>query len=194
MKKQKAEHYPLPVGCTPYRPSFSLGLWLTALQYLTIFLSMEIPACIALGIVTEPSVGILLGILLPIGTGMAFCLAWPLAALIGRCSAPRAGIWEGRLYLTNRKRSIPLSDIRAWELYLGHFSKHRLDPPRLTIHLPNNDDFEITRPSLRLLRDIRRAAPQAAFSANWKDTFLLFGIIGFAGGVIFAAVLLLKGL
>ena len=50
------------------------------------------------------------------------------------------------------------------------------------------------RPSLRLLRDIRRAAPQAAFSANWRDTFLLFGIIGFAGGVIFAAVLLLKGL
>lgn len=192
MKKKKKPFYPLPADCTPCRPSFSLGLWITALETMLIVGPMLIPASIALGIITEPKVCIILATVLPFATVTPFGLAWPIAALIGRLSAPVAGISEGRLYVTDRPRSIPMAEIVSLDLYLGYFSKTRTEPPRLTIHLPCNDTFEMIRPSLRLIRAIRRAAPKATFSANWKDRFGFLVIAGFVGGVIIAAFLLLK--
>lgn len=36
MKKKKKPFYPLPADGAPYRPSFSLGLWITALEAMLI--------------------------------------------------------------------------------------------------------------------------------------------------------------
>lgn len=191
MKKNK-ESYPLPEEGSLYRPSYSLGLWLTALHALSIIIPMSVPASVGLAIATEPFVALLVVIIMPVGILVPFMIAWPVAALIGRCHRPHACLSEGRLYLTDRKRAVSVADITALELYLGCFSKHHPRPPRLTLRLPHNDTFEITRPSLRLLRDIRRAAPKAAFSANWKDTLLFESIAGFVGGVVVAVVLLVK--
>ena len=192
MKKKKKTFYPLPADGAPYRPSFSLGLWITALEAMLIVIPMLIPTSIALGIITEPKVGIILAIVFPIATVTNFGLAWPIAALIGRLSSPVAGIVEDRLYVTDRPRSVPMAEIVSLRLDLGHFSKTRTEPPRLTIHLPCNDTFEMIRPSLRLIRSIRRAAPKAAFSVNWKERFGFLAIAGFVGGLIIAAFLLLK--
>ena len=77
-------------------------------------------------------------------------------------------------------------------MYLGYFSQKRTEPPRLTIHLPCDDAWEVIRPSLRLIRAIRRAAPKATFSANRKDRFGLLVIASFVVGLIIAAFLLPK--
>ena len=190
MKKNKQASSPLPADCVRYRPSYSLGLWITALEAMCIVFPMLLPASVALGIETAPKVGIIIAAIVPLATAVAFGSVWPVAALIGRLSSPSTGVYEGRLYVTDRPRHVPMAEIVSLHLYLGYFSKTRTEPPRLTIRLPCNDTFEVVRPSLRLLRHIRRAAPRATFTVDWKGRFGFLCIAGFAGGVLIAAILL----
>ena len=76
------------------------------------------------------------------------------------------------------------------DLYLGYQGRSTSQPPRLTISLPYDDTFEITRPSIRFLRILRGSLPQVRFTVDWKHRIWWSGGIGLVGGMILGIVIL----
>ena len=76
------------------------------------------------------------------------------------------------------------------DLYLGYQGRSTSQPPRLTISLPYDDTFEITRPSIRFLRILRGSLPQVRCTVDWKHRIWWSGGIGFVGGMIVGIVIL----
>lgn len=189
--KKKKPYIPLPEGCEAFRGSWILGLTVTFGEIALVFLGIFIPVSVCAALKEhDPSfcafillVAVLL--LMAYGTCAALVLLFSYTF-----SKHRVGILNGQIYMTNRKRSIPMENIHSIDLYLGDQSRTSSRPPRLTISLPYDDTFEITRPSIRFLRILRRSLPQVRFTVDWKHRIWWSGGIGLVGGVVLGIVIL----
>ena len=189
--KKKRTYIPLPEGCEAFRGSWILGLTVTFGEIALIFLGIFIPVSICAALKEhDPSFCafiLLVAILLLMVYGLCAILVLIFSRTFGK---PRFGILNGRIYMTNRKRSIPIEDIRSMDLYLGYQARSYSRPPLLTISLPYDDTFEIIRPSIRFLRILRGSLPQVRFTVDWKHRIWWSGGIGLVGGVILGIVIL----
>ena len=147
MKKKKT-YIPLPEGCDTFRSSRLLGLTVTFGEIILIFLGIFIPVTICAALKEHNPFYCLLILLISVLLLMDYGICAALVLLFSHSfGKPRVGILNGRIHMTDRKRSIPIKDIRSMDLYLGYSGKFYSRPPRLTISLPYDDTFEITRPS-----------------------------------------------
>lgn len=190
MKKEK-NCVPLPEGCETFRGSWILGLTVTFGEIALIFLGIFIPVSICAALIEhDPSFCafiLLVAILLLMVYGLCATLVLIFSRTFGK---PRVGILDGQIYLTDRKRSIPMERMISMDLYLGYQGRSMSQPPRLTISLPYDDTFEIIRPSIRFLRILRGSLPQVRFTVDWKHRIWWSGGIGLVGGMILGIVIL----
>ena len=190
MKKEK-NCVPLPEGCETFRGSWILGLTVTFGEIALIFLGIFIPVSICAALREhDPSFCafiLLVAILLLMVYGLCATLVLIFSRTFGK---PRVGILDGQIYLTDRKRSIPMERMISMDLYLGYQGRSMSQPPRLTISLPYDDTFEIIRPSIRFLRILRGSLPQVRFTVDWKHRIWWSGGIGLVGGMILGIVIL----
>ena len=190
--KKKKPYIPLPDGCEGFRASGIVGLTAGCLDATMLLISLLFPVMLCLALKEQDARQILL-ILLPIP--LLICVYVPISCIVLLFSRlfgkPCVGIFEGRIYMTNWRRSIPMKDICSIDLFLGSYSRrHTAQPAQLTITLPHDETFVITRPSLRFLRALRKALPHVDFSVDWKYRVWITGGIGLIGGVIFGIVVL----
>ena len=190
MKKKKT-YSPLPEGCDTFRSSRLLGLTVTFGEIILIFLGIFIPVTICAALKEHNPLYCLLILLISVLLLMDYGICAALVLLFSHSfGKPRVGILNGRIHMTDRKRSIPIKDIRSMDLYLGYSGKFYSRPPRLTISLPYDDTFEITRPSIRFLRILRKSLPHVEFTMDWKHRVWWIGGLSFVGGVILGIVIL----
>ena len=190
MKKEK-NHIPLPEGCEAFRGSWILGLTVTFGEIALVFLGIFIPVTICAALKEHNPLYCLLILLISVLLLMDYGICAALVLLFSHTlGKPRMGILDGQIYLTNRKRSIPIERIASMDLYLGYQGRSTSQPPRLTVSLPYDDTFEITRPSIRFLRILRGSLPQVRFTVDWKHRIWWSGGIGLVGGVILGIVIL----
>ena len=190
MKKEKT-YIPLPEGCDTFRSSRLLGLTVTFGEIILIFLGIFIPVTICAALKEHNPLYCLLILLISVLLLMDYGICAALVLLFSHSfGKPRVGILNGRIHMTDRKRSIPIKDIRSMDLYLGYSGKFYSRPPRLTISLPYDDTFEITRPSIRFLRILRKSLPHVEFTMDWKHRVWWIGGLSFVGGVILGIVIL----
>ena len=189
--KKKKPFIPLPEGCEAFRASWMLGLTVTFGEIALVFLGIFIPVSICAALKEhDPSFCafiLLVAVLLLMAYGICATLVLLFSLTFGK---PRVGSLDGQIYMTNRKRSIPIEDIRSIDLYLGYQARSYSRPPCLTISLPYDDVFEITRPSIRFLRILRKSLPQVKFTVDWKHRVWWSGGIGLIGGMILGIVIL----
>ena len=187
----KKKYIPLPEGCDTFRSSRLLGLTVAFGEIVLIFLGIFIPVTICAALKEHNPLYclliLLISVLLLIDYGICAALVLLFSHSFGK---PRVGILNGRIHMTDRKRSIPIKDIRSMHLYLGYSGKFYSRPPRLTISLPYDDTFEITRPSIRFLRILRKSLPHVEFTMDWKHRVWWIGGLSFIGGVILGIVIL----
>ena len=191
MKKKKT-YIPLPEGCEAFRGSGIVGLTAGCLDVTLLLTALFLPVLLCLAL-QEQNARHLLLILLPIL--LLICDYVPLSCIVLLLSRlfvkPRVGILDGRIYMTNSRRSIPMAEIRSMELFLGSYSRRRTaQPAHLTVTLPNDETFVISHPSPRLLRTLRRSLPDVHFTVNWKYRVWINGGIGLIVGVILGIVIL----
>ena len=187
----KKKYIPLPEGCDTFRSSRLLGLTVTFGEIILIFLGIFIPVTICAALKEHNPLYCLLILLISVLLLMDYGICAALVLLFSHSfGKPRVGILNGRIHMTDRKRSIPIKDIRSMDLYLGYSGKFYSRPPRLTISLPYDDTFEITRPSIRFLRILRKSLPHMKFTVDWKHRILWSGGIGLVGGVVLGIVIL----
>lgn len=190
MKKKKT-HIPFPEGCDTFRSSRLLGLTVAFGEIILIFLGIFIPITICAALKEHNPLYCLLILLISVLLLMDYGICAALVLLFSHSfGKPRVGILNGRIHMTDRKRSIPIKDIRSMDLYLGYSGKFYSRPPRLTISLPYDDTFEITRPSIRFLRILRKSLPHVEFTMDWKHRVWWIGGLSFVGGVILGIVIL----
>ena len=190
MKKEKT-YIPLPEGCDTFRSSRLLGLTVAFGEIILIFLGIFIPITICAALKEHNPLYCLLILLISVLLLMDYGICAALVLLFSHSfGKPRVGILNGRIHMTDRKRSIPIKDIRSMDLYLGYPGKFYSRPPRLTISLPYDDTFEITRPSIRFLRILRKSLPHVEFTMDWKHRVWWIGGLSFVGGVISGIVIL----
>ena len=190
MKKKKT-HIPFPEGCDTFRSSRLLGLTVAFGEIILIFLGIFIPITICAALKEHNPLYCLLILLISVLLLMDYGICAALVLLFSHSfGKPRVGILNGQIYLTDRKRSIPIERIVSLDLYLGYQGRSTSQPPRLTVSLPYDDTFEITRPSIRFLRILRRSLPQVRFTVDWKHRIWWSGGIGLVGGVISGIVIL----
>ena len=190
MKKEKT-YIPLPEGCDTFRSSRLLGLTVAFGEIILIFLGIFIPITICAALKEHNPLYCLLILLISVLLLMDYGICAALVLLFSHSfGKPRVGILNGRIHMTDRKRSIPIKDIRSMDLYLGYSGKFYSRPPRLTISLPYDDTFEITRPSIRFLRILRKSLPHVEFTMDWKHRVWWIGGLSFVGGVILGIVIL----
>lgn len=191
MKKKKT-YIPLPEGCETFRGSGIVGLTAACLDATLLLTALFLPVLLCLALQEQNARHFLL-ILLPIPLLICVyipvgCIVLLLSRLFGR---PRVGILDGRIYMTNSRRSIPMAEIRSMELFLGSYSHRRtVQPTHLTVTLPHDETLVISHPSPRLLRTLRRSLPDVQFTVNWKYRVWINGGIGLVGGVILGIVIL----
>ena len=191
MKKKKT-YVPLPEGCDAFRGSGIVGLTAGCLDVTLLLTALFLPVLLCLAL-QEQNARHLLLILLPILLLICdyvplSCIVLLLSRLVGK---PRVGILDGRIDMTNSRRSIPMAEIRSMELFLGSYSRRRTaQPAHLTVTLPHDETFVISHPSPRLLRTLRRSLPDVHFTVNWKYRVWINGGIGLIGGVILGIVIL----
>lgn len=190
MKKEK-NNIPLPEGCEAFRGSWILGLTVTFGEIALVFLGIFIPVSICAALKEhDPSFCafiLLVAVLLLMAYGTCAALVLIFSHTLGK---PRVGILDGQIFLIDRKRSIPIERIVSMDLYLGYQGRSTSQPPRLTISLPYDDTFEITRPSIRFLRILRKSLPHVEFTMDWKHRVWWIGGLSFVGGVILGIVIL----
>ena len=190
MKKKKT-YISLPEGCEAFRGSWILGLTVTFGEIALVFLGIFIPVSVCAALKEHNPFYclfiLLISVLLLMDYGICAALVLLFSHTLGK---PRVGILDGQIYLTNRKRSIPIERIVSLDLYLGYQGRSTSQPPRLTVSLPYDDTFEITRPSIRFRRILRRSLPQVRFTVDWKHRIWWSGGIGLVGGVILGIVIL----
>ena len=190
MKKKKT-YIPLPEGCEAFRGSWILGLTVTFGEIALVFLGIFIPVSICAALKEHNPLYCLLILLISVLLLMDYGICAALVLLFSHTlGKPRVGILDGQIYLIDRKRSIPIERIVSMDLYLGYQGRSTSQPPRLTISLPYDDTFEITRPSIRFLRILRGSLPQVRFTVDWKHRIWWSGGIGLVGGVILGIVIL----
>ena len=190
MKKEK-NHIPLPEGCEAFRGSWILGLTVAFGEIILIFLGIFIPITICAALKEHNPLYCLLILLISVLLLMDYGICAALVLLFSHSfGKPRVGILDGQIYLTDRKRSIPIERIVSLDLYLGYQGRSTSQPPRLTVSLPYDDTFEIIRPSIRFLRILRGSLPQVRFTVDWKHRIWWSGGIGLVGGVILGIVIL----
>ena len=190
MKKKKT-YISLPEGCEAFRGSWILGLTVTFGEIALVFLGIFIPVSICAALKEHNPLYCLLILLISVLLLMDYGICAALVLLFSHTlGKPRMGILDGQIYLTDRKRSIPIERIVSLDLYLGYQGRSTSQPPRLTVFLPYDDTFEITRPSIRFLRILRRSIPQVRFTVDWKHRIWWSGGIGLVGGVILGIVIL----
>ena len=190
MKKKKT-YIPLPEGCEACRGSWILGLTVTFGEIALVFLGIFIPVSICAALKEHNPLYCLLILLISVLLLMDYGICAALVLLFSHTlGKPRVGILDGQIYLIDRKRSIPIERIVSMDLYLGYQGRSTSQPPRLTISLPYDDTFEITRPSIRFLRILRGSLPQVRFTVDWKHRIWWSGGIGLVGGVILGIVIL----
>lgn len=184
MKKKKT-YIPLPEGCDTFRSSWILGLTVASLDMAMLGIAMCIPFSLCFAWDARDS-RLLFIMLIPLLLLILFySLIGGIVLLFSRLlGKPRVGILDGQIHLTDRKRSIPLERIVSIDLYLGYQGRSSSQPPKVTLSLPHEDTFEITRPSIRLLRILRASCPRARFTMDWKEHVRWNGGIGLVGGVI----------
>ena len=191
MKKKKT-YIPLPEGCETFRGSGIVGLTAVFLDATLLLTALFLPVLLCLALQRQDARHLLL-ILLPIPLLVCdyvpvSCIVLLLSRLFGR---PHVGILDGRIYMTNSRRSIPMAEIRSMELFLGSYSRRRkVQPANLTVTLPHDETLVISHPSPRLLRTLRRSLPDVQFTVNWKYRVWINGGIGLIGGVILGIVIL----
>ena len=191
MKKKKT-HIPLPEGCEAFRGSGIVGLTAVFLDATLLLTALFLPVLLCLALQRQDARHLLL-ILLPIPLLicdyiLVGCIVLLLSRLFGR---PRVGILDGRIYMTNSRRSIPMAEIRSMELFLGSYSRRRkAQPAHLTVTLPHDETLVISHPSPRLLRALHRSLPNVQFTVNWKYRVWINGGIGLIVGVILGIVIL----
>ena len=182
---------PLPEGCDTFRSSRLLGLTVAFGEIILIFLGIFIPITICAALKEHNPLYCLLILLISVLLLMDYGICAALVLLFSHTlGKPRVGILDGQIYLTDRKRSIPIERIVSMDLYLGYQGPSTSQPPCLTISLPYDDTFEITRPSIRFLRILRGSLPQVRFTVDWKHRIWWSGGIGLVGGVILGIVIL----
>lgn len=187
----KKKYIPLPEGCEAFRGSWILGLTVTFGEIALVFLGIFIPVTICAALKEHNPLYCLLILLISVLLLMDYGICAALVLLFSHSfGKPRVGILNGRIHMTDRKRSIPIKDIRSMDLYLGYSGKFYSRPPRLTISLPYDDTFEITRPSIRFLRILRKSLPHVEFTMDWKHRVWWIGGLSFVGGVILGIVIL----
>ena len=191
MKKKKT-YIPLPEGCEAFRGSGIVGVTAACLDATLLLTALFLPVLLCLALQEQDAHNLLL-ILLPIP--LMICVYVPVSCIVLLVSylfgKPRVGILDGRIYLTDRKRSFPMAEIRSMELFLGNYSRVRTaQPANLTITLPHNETLVISHPSTRFLRALRRSLPDVRFTVNWKYRVWINGGIGLIGGVILGSVIL----
>ena len=191
MKKKKT-YIPLPEGCEAFRGSGIVGLTAGCLDVTLLLTALFLPVLLCLAL-QEQNARHLLLILLPIL--LLICDYVPLSCIVLLLSRlfvkPRVGILDGRIYMTNSRRSIPMAEIRSMELFLGSYSRRRTaQPAHLTVTLPHDETFVTSHPSPRLLRTLRRSLPDVHFTVNWKYRVWINGGIGLIVGVILGIVIL----
>ena len=191
MKKKKT-HIPLPEGCETFRGSGIVGLTAACLDATLLLTALFLPVLLCLALQRQDARHLLL-ILLPIP--ILICVYVPVSFIVLLLSRlfvkPRVGILDGRIYMTNSRRSIPMAEIRSMELFLGSYSRRRTaQPANLTVTLPHNETLVISHPSTRFLRTLRRSLPDVQFTVNWKYRVWINGSIGLTGGVILGIVIL----
>ena len=191
MKKKKT-YIPLPEGCEAFRGSGIVGLTAACLDATLLLTALFLPVLLCLALQEQNARHFLL-ILLPIP--LLICVYIPVGCIILLLSRlfvkPRVGILDGQIYMTNRRRSIPMAEIRSMELFLGNYSHRRTaQPVHLTVTLPHDETLGISHPSPRLLRTLRRSLPDVQFTVNWKYRVWINGGIGLIGGVILGIVIL----
>ena len=190
MKKKKT-YISLPEGCEAFRGSWILGLTVTFGEIALVFLGIFIPVSVCAALKEHNPLYCLLILLISVLLLMDYGICAALVLLFSHTlGKPRVGILDGQIYLTHRKRSIPIERIVSMDLYLGYQGRSTSQPPRLTVSLPYDDTFEITRPSIRFLRILRRSLPQVRFTVDWKHRIWWSGGIGLLGGVILGIVIL----
>lgn len=187
----KKKYIPLPEGCDTFRTSRLLGLTVTFGEIILIFLGIFIPVTICAALKEHNPfyclLILLISVLLLMDYGICAALVLLFSHTLGK---PRVGILDGQIYLIDRKRSIPIERIVSMDLYLGYQGRSTSKPPRLTVSLPYDDTFEITRPSIRFLRILRKSLPHVEFTMDWKHRIWWSGGIGLVGGVILGIVIL----
>ena len=189
--KKKKPYIPLPDGCEGFRASWILGLTVAFGEIALILLGIFIPVSVCAALKEHNPFYCLFILLVSILWLLAYGTCAALVHLVSHTfGKPCVGILDGRIYLTNRKRFVPIDHIVSVDLYLGYHGRYSSQPPQLTISLPHDDTFEITRPSIRFLRILRRSCPQAKFSVDWKQRIWWSGGIGLIGGVILGVVIL----
>ena len=191
MKKKKT-HIPFPEGCETFRGSGIVGLTAGCLDATLLLTALFLPVLLCLALQRQDARHFLL-ILLPIP--LLICVYVPVSCIVLLLSRlfvkPRVGILDGRIYMTNSRRSIPMAEIRSMELFLGSSSHRRTaQPTHLTVTLPHDETLVISHPSPRLLRTLRRSLPDVQFTVNWKYRVWINGGIGLIGGVILGIVIL----
>ena len=190
MKKKKT-YIPLPEGCDTFRSSRLLGLTVTFGEIILIFLGIFIPVTICAALKEHNPFYCLLILLISVLLLMDYGICAALVLLFSHSfGKPRVGILDGQIYLIDRKRSIPIERIVSMDLYLGYQGRFTSKPPRLTVSLPYDDTFEITRPSIRFLRILRKSLPHVEFTMDWKHRVWWIGGLSFVGGVILGIVIL----
>ena len=191
MKKKKT-HIPLPEGCETFRGSGIVGLTAGCLDATLLLTALFLPVLLCLALQRQDARHLLL-ILLPIP--ILICVYVPVSCIVLLLSRlfvkPRVGILDGRIYMTNSRRSIPMAEIRSMELFLGNYSHRRTaQPVHQTDTLPHDETLVISHPSPRLLRALHRSLPNVRFTVNWKYRVWINGGIGLVGGVILGIVIL----
>ena len=187
----KKKYIPLPEGCEAFRGSWILGLTVAFGEIILIFLGIFIPVTICAALKEHNPLYCLLILLISVLLLMDYGICAALVLLFSHTlGKPRVGILDGQIYLIDRKRSIPIERIVSMDLYLGYQGRSMSQPPRLTVSLPYDDTFEITRPSIRFLRILRRSLPQVRFTVDWKHRIWWSGSIGLVGGVVLGIVIL----
>jgi hypothetical protein len=176
MKKKKT-YIPLPEGCEAFRTSGIVGLTAGCLDITLLLIALLLPVSLCLALKEQNAANFLLPLL---SIPLLICFDVPISCIVLLFSRlfckPRVGILDGRIYMTNWKRSIPMSDICSLDLFLGSYSRRATaEPAQLTITLPHDETFVISHPSVRFLRSLQKSCPHVRISVEWKYRVWLNG-------------------
>ena len=200
MSANQKSYLPSDVNCRYFRPSVGFAGFSAIVAAGLLICAVMIPLGTVFAIRStrwDVYAIILLSFAAFVAVGLLF---WGIAAIITRLfTTPHAGILDRRLYLNNRygKRSIPLDEVVSMrlspEICGGRLHRDNREPAALILYLRDSTSVQITRPSIPLLRALRRELPAVPFSfIEWRDLgiFALLGL-GF-GGLLALIVLLLQ--
>ena len=162
-----------------YKPSFLTGIIFTAVR-LAIAATV---AFIPLGYLIWEARAVNPLLIIPaiiIGIVIEFSIFGVLLDLITRpFKKPSVNLSDNSVKLESDSQNIPYDEVKSISIHLGKTSRHSPQPPHMTLTDNEGKSLVILRPSLILIRTIKKHCKNATFTVeNLKKEVVFYLIIG----------------